>query len=552
MLAAGVNFAHAVIPLVLSCVVQARATASEAAPAVVPLPKSIQAATGNFVITAETRIRADKGAKPAAELLAQRLRTSTGHPFPVRTGARVRETDGAITLLVDKTGDWSSPEGYSLSASPRRVVIRGATPAGLFYGTQTLLQLLPPEALSREPRGLTGLAMPAVEIRDEPAFEWRGFLFDVARHFFTKQEIMKLIDVMALHKLNRLQLHLTDDQGWRLEIRKYPELTKTAGWRKQIGFGLDPASSTAYGPDGRYGGFLSGSDVRELVAYAAARHILIVPEIEMPGHASGALSVFPQLSCAGGPYDRDMGGGVFAGVYCAGNEQTYEFLEDVLAEVMRLFPGEYIHIGGDEVPKANWKQCARCQALMKREGLKNENELQGYFVRRIEGFIRGRGRTLVGWSEIREGGLARNALLMDWIGGGLEAARSGHDVVMTPTTFCYLDYYQSTNHASEPRAIGGYIPLSKTYSFRPVPDGLEPERRRHILGVQGNLWTEYIASLRHAEYMAFPRLSALAEVAWTPGDRRDYPDFLRRLEQMNLRLDQLGVNYRRTVPGKDE
>jgi hexosaminidase len=360
-----------------------------------------------------------------------------------------------------------------------------------------------------------------------------------------------MIDAMALQKMNMLQLHLTDDVGWRVEIKKHPELTRIGAWRKGIGFKLDPKSSTAYEPDGRYGGFFTQADMLELIAYARLRNITIVPEIEMPGHAGAALSAFPALSCSGGPYNTDMDGVVSAGVFCAGNEKSYEFIEGVLDEIIALFPGKYIHIGGDEVSKANWKKCEKCQAQMRANGLESEHELQSYFVRRIEKMINTRGKTLVGWSEIREGGLASNAVVMDWIGGGSESATERHDVVMTPTSFCYLDYYQSTNGAAEPVGIGGYISLRKVYSFEPVPENLDPKYHNHVLGAQGNLWTEYIASLKHAQYMTYPRLSALAEVTWSPAKSRDYGDFSHRLNAMFRRFDQLGVSYRKPVAGRD-
>jgi hexosaminidase len=359
-----------------------------------------------------------------------------------------------------------------------------------------------------------------------------------------------MLDALALHKVNTLHLHLTDDQGWRVEIRKYPRLTQVGAWRDEAGFDLDPKLSTAYGPDGRYGGYYTKADIREMVASAAARHITIVPEIEMPGHSCAALSAYPELSCSGGPYTPNTKGGVFAGVYCVGKDETFEFLQNMLAEVCEVFPGKYIHIGGDEVPKDNWKKCPRCQARIKAEGLKNEHELQSYFIRRIEKILNAQGRALIGWSEIREGGLAQNAVVMDWIGGAVEAASGGHDVVMSPTKFCYLDYYQSTNHATEPKAIGGYLPLSNVYSFEPIPAKLDAQYQSHILGAQGNLWTEYIPNLKQAQYMVFPRLCALAEITWSPPASRNWEDFTRRLPAQFQRFDQLGINYRKGTPDR--
>ena len=331
-------------------------------------------------------------------------------------------------------------EGYQLDVTPSGVLIRGGGAAGMFYGTQTLLQLLPPRVFSaakvQEPVAWT---VPAVRIKDRPRFVWRGLLLDVARHFFSKEELKNFIDLMAQHKLNTLQIHFTDDQGWRLEIKRYPKLAEVGGWRKSIGFGLAAKDGTAYGKDGRYGGFYTQDDIRELVAYAKARYVTIVPEIEMPGHSGAALSAYPEYSCFGGPYDRDSGP---MGIYCPGNDAAFTFLQNVLSEVIGLFPGKYIHIGGDEVDQGNWTRCPKCKARIKQEGLKNEHELQSYFVKRVERHINAQGRTLIGWDEILEGGLAPNATVMSWRGieGGVTAAKAGHDVIMTPTSNCYLDY----------------------------------------------------------------------------------------------------------------
>ena len=386
--------------------------------------------------------------------------------------------------------------------------------------------------------------IPCVEIEDQPRFKWRGLMLDVARHFFTKEEVKQVLDAMALHKMNTFHWHLVDDQGWRIEIKKYPRLTQVGAWRKEIGFKLDPKASTAYGPDGRYGGFYTQADIREVVAYAQARHITIVPEIEMPGHSTAALMAYPQFSCTGGPFNTDLPGGVFDGVYCAGNEETFVFVENVLTEVMALFPGKYIHVGGDEVTTDNWENAPNARPGCNSEGLKNGKELESYFIRRVEKIVNAHGHTLIGWSEIREGGLAQNAAVMDWIGGAVEAARAGHDVVMTPLKDCYLDHYQSQDQSNEPHAIGGYLPLNEVYAFEPMPANLEPQYQSHILGAQGNCWTEYMPSLKHVEYMVFPRLCALSEVVWSPKDARNWDDFTQRLQVDLRRLDELGVNYR--------
>ena len=519
--------------------------------AIIPQPARLEKNAGVFRLQSDTRIVLDKAPNQLGVYLADKLHPSTRYTLKVIAKPPEHGLANAIVLSTRESQAALGPEGYTLSATPNTIVIRAIEPAGLFYGVQSLLQLLPPEALAPKPRANIDWTVPCVQIQDQPRFLWRGLLLDVGRHFFKPAEIKQVLDLMALHKLNVFHWHLTDDQGWRIEIKKYPRLTEVGAWRKNIGFGLDPKQGTAYRSDGCYGGFYSQAEVRELIAYAQARNITIVPEIEMPGHASAALAAYPQFSCFGGPYSTDVGGGVFAGVYCAGKEETFEFVQNVLAEICDLFPSKYIHIGGDEVPPDNWHKCPKCQARIHREDLKTEKELESYFVKRVEKFLNSRHRNLIGWSEIREGGLAQNAAIMDWIGGALEAATAGHDVVMTPTTDCYLDYYQSTNQP-EPKAIGGYLPLDRVYAFEPMPAKLAPGFQSHILGAQGNLWTEYIASLNHAEYMMFPRLCALAEVTWSPPASRNYTDFTQRLQVQARRFDQMGVNYRRqsiTNPG---
>jgi hexosaminidase len=514
---------------------------------VIPLPQKIETRDGAFVLQPTTEILVESGNRAAAvdtaKYLVERLRKSTGYNLKVTTTSKAAQKNVIFRTSVSAAVP-AAEEGYDLSVSQDSVIIAAREPAGFFYGVQTLLQLLPPEALGSKLIRDQTWTIPAVHIEDQPRFAWRGFLLDVGRHFFSKAEIKRFLDLMALHKLNMFHWHLTDDQGWRVEIKRYPRLTDVGAWRKNVGFGLDPKESTAYGSDGRYGGYYSQKDIRELVEYAQSRHITIVPEIEMPGHASAALAAYPQFSCFGGPYNTDDG--VLPGVYCAGKDETFEFLQNVLTEVCDLFPGKYIHIGGDEVSPDNWKKCPKCQAREAKENLKNGHELESYFIRRIEKFLNARGRNLIGWSEIREGGLAKNATIMDWIGGAVESARDGHDVIMTPTEYCYLDYYQSTNNeTAELKAMSGYLPLPQVYAFEPVPTGLEPQFRSHIIGAQANLWTEYIASLRHAEYMTLPRLCAFSEVVWTSAGLRNYDDFMQRLQRHARRLDQLDLNYRR-------
>jgi hexosaminidase len=360
---------------------------------------------------------------------------------------------------------------------------------------------------------------------------------------FTKQEIFDFIDVMALHKLNTMHWHINDDVGWRIEIKKYPKLVEVGAWRADIGFGLDPNSSTFYGKDGRYGGFFTQQDVKDIVAYAADHFITVVPEFEMPAHSEASRRAYPELSC-----DDPLAGPGAAPkpqpklAYCAGKDSTFQMLDDILTEACALFPSPVIHIGGDECDKSSWKVCPKCQARIKAEGLKDEKELQSYFIHRIEKILNAKGKRMMGWSEIQEGGIAPNALLMDWIGGGLQAARGGHDVVMTPMAHCYLDFYQSKG--PEPKAIGGFVPLEAVYALEPVPAQLEPQYVKHILGAQGNLWAEFIPNYRHLQYMAYPRGCAIAEVGWTPAALKDWADFQARLQVHSARLTARGVNYR--------
>ena len=540
--------------------------ASAAELAVIPQPQQMERLDGEFKLSPGMRIFTDAGSLQSAEFLAQRLRQSTGYRFKITSKIKPGTPIwGGISLTTNGADASLGNEGYDLSVATNGVILRAPTQAGLFYGVQTLLQLLPPEIFSTRVMHRTEWGMECVRIKDWPRFPWRGLMLDVSRHFYSQAEVERILDDMALFKLNTFHWHLVDDQGWRIEIKKYPELTQIGAWRSQSALtppnvkvsdlekdNAHPAwrvvAASAFGPTGRYGGFYTQRDIREVVAYAAARHITIVPEIEMPGHCLAALAAYPQYSCSGKKISTDVVAGVNAGVYCPGKQETFAFLDEVLTEVAGLFPGKYIHIGGDEVTaeakRETWGNCPLCQARMKAEGLTNEDELQSWFIRRIEKTVNAQGKTLIGWSEILQGGLAQNAVVMDWIGGATEAASTGHDVVMTPTKFCYLDYYQSTNHLTEPHAIGGFLPLEKVYAFEPVPKNLASEFRAHILGGQCNLWTEYVAALPHAEYMIFPRACALAEVTWSAKAPRNFDDFVRRLKISDQRLDQLGVNYR--------
>lgn len=514
------------------------AAAEPATPSIIPIPEQMRVQDGAFQLRPDTKILAAGEARATGKVLAERLRAGTGFPIKLTASGHAE-----IELSTQNADPALGKEGYELRVTPTAVVIRAPAEAGLFYGVQTLLQLLPPEILAGKAKSDQLWTMPCMAIKDKPRFGWRGLMLDVSRHFETKEAVEKILDTMALYKLNTFHFHLVDDPGWRLEIKKYPRLTEVGAWRKGIDYGLDPKSSTAWRADGKYGGFYTQKDIKEIVRYAAARHITIVPEIEMPGHSCGALACYPQYSCFGGPYSLDGDDAIF----CPGNEETFTFLENILTEVFAMFPGPFVHIGGDEVSTSDWKKCPKCQARMKEEGLTKPIQLEGYLIQRIEKFANAHGKRLIGWSEIRTAGLAKNAAVMDWIGGATEAASAGHDVVLSPASpvdYAYLDHYQSRDQAAEPRAIGGFLPLRQVYRFEPIPARLAPQYQHHILGAQGNLWTEFVPNLRHVEYMIFPRELAMAEVTWSPADTRNWDDFLARVTFNEQRLDALGVNYR--------
>jgi hexosaminidase len=430
-----------------------------------------------------------------------------------------------------------SPGHYDLFIDPSRIIVTGDDEDGMFYGLETLVQMI-----GAAGKGEVELPTGSI-VGDHPRYSWRGMHLDVCRHFFTKQEVEKYIDYLALYKFNVFHWHLCDDQGWRIEIKKYPKLTQVGSQRKETQVGK-PEKVQKY-DNKPYGGFYTQDDIREIVAYATARHITIVPEIEMPGHSLAALSAYPQYSCAGGPFEVGTRWGVFDDVYCAGNDSTFLFLQDILSEVCDLFPGKYIHIGGDECPKTRWETCPKCQQRMKNEKLKDEHELQSYFVQRIEKFLNAKGKQMLGWDEILEGGLAPNAMVMSWRGtaGGIDAARQHHYVVMTPGKPCYFDHYQSKDKKVEPLAIGGFNPLDSVYAYEPAPKELNEAEKKYILGAQGNVWTEYITTFSQVEYMSIPRMCALSEVLWADPKNKDYKNFIARLKMHSVMLDKMRVNY---------
>ncbi len=510
---------------------------------VIPRPARLHRTEGHHPLGPETAIAAGPGTRAMAEVLRDALRPATGLPLSIREG----QGKSGIALVLDERAQELGEEGYGLVVDPTSIRLRARRPAGLFYGIQTLRQLLPPEVLREAPVAGVTWAVPCVEITDVPRFAWRGSHLDVARHFMPLSFLKRHLDLMALHKLNVFHWHLTDDQGWRLEIKKHPRLTEVGAWRRQTLIPPYPGRPEHMRFDGvPHGGFYTQEDVRELVAYAAARGITVVPEIEMPGHATAAIVAYPELGNGLHPPAEVPGHwGVHATVVNV-EDRTLRFYQDVLEEVLGLFPSRFIHIGGDECPKDEWKASAAVQARMKALGLKDEHELQSWFIRQMDTWLTARGRRLVGWDEILEGGLAPGATVMSWRGekGGIEAALAGHDVVMAPNSHTYLDHYQSRN-TPEPFAIGGFLPLEKIYGYEPVPAELPADRARHILGAQAQLWTEYMPSPQHVMYMAWPRLSALAEGVWTPRDRKDFSDFQRRLEVHHRRFQALGVPARR-------
>ncbi len=502
----------------------------------IPKPQEIEVYKGNYTLKKETSFYAENEFEIASQFISDYIKNN---------GFNLKNTTkDQATFIVEKDSLLPN-EGYTLSISEGKIKITAKDSSGAFYAMQTLRQLLPAsmERLNSFPN--PSASLPLVEIKDFPKFPYRGMHLDVARHFFDKEFVKKYISYLAMLKMNYFHWHLTEDQGWRIEIKKYPKLTTHAAYRNETLIGHYNDSPQQF--DGqRYGGFYTQEDIKEIVAYAQKLNITIIPEIEMPGHAQAAISAYPELGCTGKEIPVATKWGVFEDIYCP-KEETFTFLEDVLTEVVALFPGKYIHIGGDEAPKTHWENCNQCQALIKKEGLNDEHELQSYFITRIEKFLNSKGKKIIGWDEILEGGLAPNATVMSWRGteGGIAAAKQQHNVVMTPGSHCYFDHYQNENE-DEPLAIGGFTPLEKVYSFNPIPEELSENETQYILGAQGNVWTEYMKTPDHVEYMIFPRILALSEVNWTGPTHdfeKDYPDFISRLEHFMKRLDIMGVNY---------
>lgn len=494
---------------------------------VVPAPQSVRTAEATEVLSGSLEIKSPD----ALDFEVQQLRlwwNRCSLPAPRTTTAQPKEWSAQLSVNISLPA-----EAYRLRVRPGKITVEGGSGAGVFYGLQTLFQCAVEDTAADVYR------MPVMEVDDRPAFAYRGMHLDVSRHFFGVAFLKKHLDALAQAKMNTFHWHLTDDQGWRIEIKKYPRLTQIGAWRSGSQQG---PYSLQYFDTLRYGGFYTQEEIREVVAYAAERHIRVVPEIEMPGHALAALAAYPELSCRQKPLEVARGWGVFDDVFCAGNDSTFAFLEGVLDEVFALFPGEYIHIGGDECPKTRWNECARCATRMKSEGLKDAHELQSYFIQRMERYANAHGKKIIGWDEILEGGLAPNATVMSWRGeeGGKAAAKSGHNAIMTPGKPCYFDHYQAKVDG-EPHAIGGYNPVEAVYLYSVVPDGLSPEEQKRIMGSQGNVWTEYMLTPEHVEYMMHPRMEALAEVLWSgPRKPEHLPDFQRRMRGYAQNLERSG------------
>ena len=497
---------------------------------VIPKPLSLVQNEGSFKVTKSTKFYASTPeAKTIATFFASKIESSTGYDLAI---SEEEVSSNAIALLIDNSLEVND-EGYTLDATDKQVSIKAKTAKGLFYGMQTLMQLLPAEIESTTVVNGIAWTLPCVTIKDEPRFAYRGIMLDPCRHFIPVENIKKQLDVLALFKINQFHWHLTEDQGWRIEIKKYPKLTEI-GSKRVDGEGTE------------YSGFYTQEQIKEVVAYASERFINVIPEIELPGHALAAISAYPELSCKGDSLSPRIIWGVEEDVYCAGKEETFKFLEDVISEVVTLFPGEYFHIGGDECPKVRWEKCPLCQKRMRENKLKNEHELQSYFVQRIEKVLASHGKKMIGWDEILEGGLAPSATVMSWRGedGGIAAASMDHDVIMTPgSNGMYLDHYQGDSKI-EPVAIGGYTLLEKTYSYNPVPDTLVGlGKSNFVKGVQGNIWSEYMYTTDLMEYRIYPRILAVAEIGWTPLEGKDYKDFERRIDNALVRLDCHGINY---------
>jgi len=510
---------------------------------VIPLPQKYEVGKGVFEINPKTKVVLEPDnseMRDAAGLLIGLFQKAAN--FSLEISSKKESKNVIICRLVNNI---ENKEGYKISISTHAVLVEGATSAGIYYGLQTLRQLLPPQIENAAISGSTQQwTVPCVSITDYPTFGYRGMMLDVSRHFMPKEFVLKFIDMLAMHKLNTFHWHLTDDQGWRIEIKKYPKLTSIGSSRRMEVAGHISAPDWTW-KVGNYGGFYTQDDIREVVAYAKKCHVTIIPEIELPGHAMAALSAYPEFSCSGGPFEVVGRWGVFHDIFCS-REETFLFFQDVFTEVAALFPGEYIHLGGDEAPKTRWQRCKFCQDRMAKEGLKNENQLQTYFMNRIEKFLQTKGKKVICWDEVVDGGMSKTATVMSWRGeeGGIQAAKYGNDVIMTPHKSVYFDKYQG-DKSKEPLAIGGFLPIEKVYEYNPIPNVLTKEEAKRIKGVQANVWTEYMSDEKQVEYMVFPRIAALAEISWTLPEKKNYENFNIRLKALTEHYSCLKLNYRK-------
>lgn len=512
---------------------------------IIPLPQETQLQEGApFVLSANTKIvypAGNEDLKRIAHFLVDYVKFTTN----AQLSAIESGNDAANAIILSADLSHENKDAYNLTVTDKQIVLKGASATGVFYGVQTLRKSMDANSLDKD------IAFPQVVINDYPRFQYRGMMLDVARHMFPVEFIKEFIDLLALHNMNTFHWHITDDQGWRIEIKNYSELTEKGSQRAETVIKKNTGKF-----DGKpYGGFYTQAEAKEIVAYAQERFINVIPEVDLPGHMLGALTAYPHLGCTGGPYAVEGTWGVFDDVLCAGNDEVLVFLKDVFTEIMEIFPSQYIHVGGDECPKVRWEKCPKCQAKIKELDLKSDKEhskeerLQSYIISEVEKFINSKGRSIIGWDEILEGGLAPNATVMSWRGieGGVAAAQQNHDVIMVPTSHFYFDYYQTTDIDNAPFGIGGYVPIEKVYSFDPVFSELTTEQSKHILGVQANLWTEYVKSPEHAEYMLLPRMDALTEVQWTDPKLKNYDQFEQRLLKMMKYYDRKKYNYATTI-----
>ena len=522
-----------IFPILLLCLLSMGKADNPSLP-LIPFPKELMVISGHFNLNNGTKFLAPKELKNEHSYLTSYLKNN--HQIDLQLKSKKRNE---IIIKINKSLP-SIPGSYQITSDANLLKIEAYDESGVFYGIQTIIQLLPVNKIHQ-------IDIPLVQIKDQPKFQWRGMHLDCSRHFFNTTFIKKYIDMLAFYKMNKFHWHLTDDQGWRIEIKKYPKLTEIGSWRNgtMVGHYREQKIDSI-----KYGGFYTQTEIKEIIAYATSRHIEVIPEIEMPGHALAALAAYPEFSCNKLPTQVGTRWGVETNVFCP-TAETFHFLTDILNEVMEIFPSKYIHIGGDEVPKDEWNKSSFCQQLMKEKGLKDANELQSYFIQRMEQVINKRGKIMIGWDEILEGGLAPNAVVMSWRGesGGIAAAKMGHPVVMSPGSHCYFDHYQGLPE-KEPLAIGGFTSLEKVYSYHPIPPDLDSSSGSFILGAQGNVWTEYIKTSDQVEYMMMPRMAALAEVVWLAKDKQTYANFLNRLKLQIPLLHHKKINFCQTELSK--